>query len=264
MQPKSLIRECRQTFTAEDFIALVRGDLLALKVPNFASHEVCSKMAANIINSSQVEYYPHAPAIGKIFNAFYEGHSNPEKRQKYYREVWDTAQRFRELAWPFMNPLEQLRLILHDVWPMGAQRESIHGQPMSFGLGQIFREGACALPHMDFLRMDEPQNPIAQTLLTQLTALIYLQPAKAGGNLELWREHYNHKEFEERKNEDTYGLDYTKISQPALSITPQVGDLILADSTRVHAVTHVDKGTRIAVNCFVGFRGINQPLTYWS
>ncbi len=67
-----------------------------------------------------------------------------------------------------------------------------------------------------------------------------------------------------RKNVDTYGLDYKKIPPPSVDIRPQVGDLVMADSTKVHAVTKVEKGLRIAVNCFLGFRGIHEPITLWS
>lgn len=86
----------------------------------------------------------------------------------------------------------------------------------------------------------------------------------AGGRLELWTEHYNHDEFMARKNADTYGLNYKKIPPPAVVITPGLGELVMADSTKVHTVTTVESGLRIAVNCFIGFRGINEPLTYWS
>jgi hypothetical protein len=135
---------------------------------------------------------------------------------------------------------------------------------MAFGLAQLFKEGACALPHQDFLRMDEPDNQRAQTLITQVTALVYVQPAIIGGKLELWAEHYNHDGFIARKNEGTYGLDYKKIPPPAVVIAPRLGELVMADSTKVHAVTTVELGLRVAVNCFIGFRGINEPLTYWS
>ena len=66
------------------------------------------------------------------------------------------------------------------------------------------------------------------------------------------------------KNVDTYGLDYKKIPLPSVDIKPQAGGLVMADSTKVHAVTKVEKSLRIAVNCFLGFRGIHEPITFWS
>lgn len=265
MEPKSLVLQRQaNSLTSEDMIALFRGQVLAVRIHGFCPTEICAQMSNRLVDHPKLTYYPHAPAIGKVMDAFYEGHSNSEKRKKYYDTVVQSTFEFRQLSWPYINPLDHLRLILEDIWPAGAIRENIHGRPMAFGLAQLFKEGACAWPHQDFLRMDEPSSQRAQTLITQVTALVYVQPAEAGGHLQLWPDHYNHEEFMARKNVDTYGLDYKKIPPPSIDIRPQVGDLVMADSTKVHAVTKVEKGLRIAVNCFLGFRGIHEPITFWS
>ncbi|MDO8594120.1 MAG: 2OG-Fe(II) oxygenase [bacterium] len=221
-------------------------------------------MVERITNHPRLAYYTHAPAIGKVMDSFFEGHSDPEKRKKYYEDVLRSSFDFRELSWPYLNPLEHLRLILEDAWPAGAVRENIHGKPMGLGLAQLFKEGACAFPHQDFLRMDEPENQRAQTLITQVTALVYVKPADAGGKLELWADHYTHEQFMARRNTERYGLDYTKIPPPSVIITPGKGELVMADSTKVHAVTAIESGIRIGINCFIGFRGISEPLSFWS
>ena len=149
--------------------------------------------------------------------------------------------------------MDHLRLILEDIWSAGAVRENIHGRPMAFGLAQLFKQGACALPHQDFLRMDEPKNHRAQTLITQVTALVYVKTADAGSHLELWSDHYNHDELMARKNAETYGLDYKKIPPPAVDISLRLGELVMADSTKVHAVTTVGAGLRIASIASLGF-----------
>lgn len=265
MESKSLeLHRKADTLNAEDLIALFRGQVLAIRIPEFCPTDVCRVMSERLVAHSQLAYYPHAPAIGKVMSAFYEGHSDPEKRKKYYDEVRQSSVEFRQLSWPYLNPLDHLRLILDDVWLAGAERENIHGKPMAFGLAQLFKEEACALPHQDFLRMDEPDNQRAQTLITQVTALVYIKPADLGGRLELWADHYNHDEFMARKKVGTYGLDYEKLPPPSVIVSPRLGELVMADSTKVHAVTTVGAGLRIAVNCFIGFRGIREPLTFWS
>jgi len=265
MEPKNLeLRRQTDTLTSEDLLALFRGQVLAIRIPDFCPAEVCQIMSERLIEHPRLAYYPHAPDIGKVMDAFYEGHSDSEKRTKYYDEVFRSTIEFRQLSWPHLNPMDHLRLILDDTWPTGAERENIHGRPMAFGLAQFFKQGACALPHQDFLRMDEPENRRAQTLITQVTALVYVKPADLGGHLQLWPTHYNHEEFMARKNTESYGLDYEKIPPPMIDLVPSLGDLVMADSTKVHAVTTVESGLRIAVNCFIGFRGIHEPLTFWS
>lgn len=265
MEAKSLeLHRTSETLGAEDLIALFRGQVLAIRVAEFCPAEVCALMSDRLMNHPQLAYYPHAPSIGRVMDAFYEGHSDPEKRKRYYDRALQSIYEFRQISWPYLNPLDHLRLILADIWSAGAVRENIHGRPIALGLAQFFKEGARAWPHQDFLRMDEPDNPRAQTLITQVSALVYTRPADSGGQLELWAEHYAHEEFQERRGTERYGLDYEKIPPPSVVISPRLGELVLMDSTKVHAVTTVDAGLRIATFCFIGFRGISEPLTYWS
>ncbi len=265
VEPKCLIIErSAESLCAEDIIALCRGQFLAVRISGFCPPTTCQVIASRLLEHPQLSFYPHAPSIAHVFDAFYEGYQNPKKREKYYEGVAARNHALRMLSWPHLNPMNHLQLLLDEIWPLGARREQIHDCPMAFGLAQIFSEGACALPHQDFLRMDEPDNVRAQTMLTQITAIVYTSIASGGGQLQLWHEHFNHQEFEARRDPASYGVDYAKIPPPALTITPDIGDLILADSTKVHAVTRIDEGNRIALNCFLGFRGISEPLTYWS
>lgn len=253
-----------ETLTAEDFIALFDGQILAIRIPDFCTQEACSLISSRLIHHSERGYYPHVPSISRVMMAFYEGHSDAEKREQYYKQAIKSTLEFRRISWPYLSPIDHIHLTIEDMWPLGAVRENIEGSRMAFGLAQLFAPGACALPHQDFLRLDQPSNPRAQSLIAQIGAFVYLQPALEGGELELWHEHYDPVAFEEYKNKDTYGLDYLKLPSPALTITPLIGDLVIASSKKVHAVRMVKKGTRIAASCFIGFRGIQEPLTYWS
>ncbi|MEN9435284.1 MAG: hypothetical protein RLZZ422_2873, partial [Pseudomonadota bacterium] len=47
------------------------------------------------------------------------------------------------------------------------------------------------------------------------------------------------------------------------TIKPQAGELILFQSSKVHAVKAGTSGKRIAFSCFSAFRHLNSPLTYW-
>lgn len=253
-----------ESLHAGDLRALIEGGVLAIRVGSFCPPEACGVMNDRLACHPQRQRYIHAPEISRVMEALYESYQNPEARQRYYDRVVQSTIDFRRLSWPYLNPMDHLRIALADLWPAGAVRENIEGRTMAFGLAQLFEQGAFALPHQDFLRFDEPENPRAQLLVTQVTALVYTQPAEEGGFLQLWSERYEHDDFEARRKPGTYGLDYDKLAEPPVVIAPTQGELILADSTRVHAVSTVQTGLRIAVSCFLGFYGFDQPLTFWS
>ena len=262
---KKLYRNLNVTqFSQADLLALVRGEILAIRIKEFCPLRTCAALSANILGHPDRKIYPHAPEISRVMDALYESYQNPKKRAEYQDSANWSIQEFRKLSGEYLNPLDHLRILLQDTWAAGAERQRLNGRPLGYGLAQVFDQGAYALPHQDFLRMDEPYDLEAQSLVTQLTALIYVKPAEKGGRLQLWREHFGHDEFMKRKNPKSYGLSYDHIPPPALSLMPEPGELIIADSTKVHAVTKVIKGHRIAVNCFIGFKGVNTPLTFWT
>ncbi len=45
---------------------------------------------------------------------------------------------------------------------------------------------------------------------------------------------------------------------------PEPGDLLIFNSRKMHAVSPGTGRSRLAVSCFVGYRGKQQALTYWS
>ena len=51
---------------------------------------------------------------------------------------------------------------------------------------------------------------------------------------------------------------------PDAVVAPRVGDLILFNSNRIHAVRACRGGPRVTVSCFIGYRGEGRPLGYWS
>ena len=60
------------------------------------------------------------------------------------------------------------------------------------------------------------------------------------------------------------GIEPDRLGPPCLIIRPEPGDLILFNSRRMHAVTPGNDQPRLSLSCFVGYRGVAEPLTYWS
>jgi len=161
---------------------------------------------------------------------------------------------------------------LGDIWLNGACIENVHNRKMLAGIGRVFEDNFELPPHQDILARDVSDAPIYpiypfSNLVTQLSANIYLRTPKYGGELEIWKvKPSSLKQPEIHDKEYEYeGIIDRQILPPATTvIKPQVGELILFDSTRVHAVRASHGGPRVSMSMFIGYRNQQEPLTYWS
>jgi len=244
---------------------LINGKTLAIRIPGFYDKDLCEKPAKKIIAHDRFGYYsnPGAGNVGKLGMAYYEVQTDPDASVKYYSESIPHIRQSRELFAPHLSPIDKLRLELQENWTHGANLENLEGKTMNVGLSRVFKENAQALPHQDVLAWDAPNHIRAYEHKTQLAANIYLQTAE-GGELEIWNCKLSKREYENLRTPGSYEVDRRFLGSPDLIIKPEVGDLIIFESTCVHAVAPVKSGVRVTTSCFIGYRGDDQPLSYWS
>lgn len=255
----------RKRIAAEDLIALAEGRIRAIHVPNFYPSAFAGIVAQRLIKSPLFGKYANAPDIGRVGMAYFETIKNPALRKKYYADAPAWIQALRDVASPFQSPMDSLRLQLQERWPSGANLEMVDGQPMFVGLARVFESGAGAHPHQDILRRDaDLGNDRAASLITQFGTNVYLRPSAEGGELELWGTRPNDAEFTGMCMPGSYGADRSKMVDPDVVLRPKAGDAIIFDATRLHAVRPAVGGPRVTVSCFIGYRGPEKPLTFWS
>ena len=108
-----------------------------------------------------------------------------------------------------------------------------------------------------------PLIPEVTSVTSQAAANIYLQLPSLGGSLQIWSEELTKEEYEEQA-QDSYGLQRSSLPSPTISIMPKVGDLIIFNSKKLHAISIGVGSRRITMSCFIGYGGPNAPLQYWS
>jgi hypothetical protein len=253
------------SLSQNDLLEMVNGDALAIRVPDFYPKSYCQKPAQAIIHNKNFGYYsnPGAGNVGKLGMAYYEVQDNPDSHRKYYEESLEYIRQSRNVFAPYLSPMDKVRLELQEIWRYGANLENLEGKTMNVGLSRVFKEKAQARPHQDVLHWDAPNNLNAYQLATQWATNIYLETAE-GGELELWNRKLSKQEYESLRTPGSYEVDRRFLGCPDLTIKPEVGDLIIFDATRVHAVSTIKTGIRVTISCFIGYRGEDQPLSYWS
>lgn len=242
-----VIRTNASSLSTDHLKALANGTIRVVHVEAFASETAC-----NVICTGQVDLgfkpYINVEQVRRIGMAYYET---------------ENQNAFRNACQPVGSPLDTLRCLLDEIWPAGANLQTIHSQKMFVGLSRMVEPDTTFLAHHDIFAEDAPGSEEAESLLAQFAANIYFQVPDEGGELLMWHRNMSTKEFDERRK-GQYGIEIVDLPPPDVVVKPGRGDLLIFDSRKIHAVASPRDRARVAVSFFIGYRGDNQPLTYWS
>jgi hypothetical protein len=250
-----------QALTADAIRNLVIGGVLAVRVPGYCSPELCRKLSA--VLASVLERRSFRRIYDSNVRAFSDAAADPAMQRRYLRETSNVMATLRDVCQPYASPVDRLRCELDEMWPGGARLLRVHGSPLVFGMLRVWRDGAQALPHRDVLGLSVPGVPEASSFTEQLGVNVYLRvPEREGeGALELWDATVDETEH---GIDGTYGYRRELLPAPALTLHPELGDLVLLRSTRVHAVRPTSEGERMTLSGFIGHRDAAHPLQLWS
>jgi len=254
-----------EALTQADLLDLVQGRILALRIPNYYPQWLCQELCQRLLQLPEFSRYLRAQNVGvqRTGMTFFETKGDPALLNRYYQEAKRLSATIRSTCFPYLCPIDKLRVELEEAWSAGAHLENLHGRPMLVGIARMFEDSFELPPHQDVLARDLMDNLGVGLLFSQLSANIYLQEARIGGELEIWGLKPSYEEFLQLSCDDLH-FDREKLPPAAVLYKPQTGDLVLFDSGRVHAVRPSQQGPRVSMSCFIGYRGLEQPLTYWS
>jgi hypothetical protein len=259
--PRVLIRD---KFYTDDLVALMSGQLLAIRRKNYFPADKCQDLADKLLGSHLYGRYRNAPEIGRVGVAFFECQADEASRKRYEENAVTWIRELRDRCSPFLSPFDRFRLELDEAWAAGAHLNALHNVKMFGGLVRHFDEGSEAEAHQDVLEWDEPGAGALTGIVGQLAWNTYLTVPSKGGTLSLWEMSFSKEEYEERKISDSYGLRRQMLPEPAAVLTPEVGEMILFNSGRVHAVDRIECGSRVTWSAFAGYGGIHDPILIWS
>lgn len=259
--------ECTE-ITQESLLQLTTGEAIAIVVRGYSSAEQCEQAVERLFADTRYKEYDNLPGVHMWGLNSSESLPDPDRKKKYFADAMPTVRALRSIWAPHLSPIDRLRLELQESWPAGANLKYFDGQGLFVGQARVFGERG-ALPHQDYmpwelasLRGDAGQ---ASGIQAQLTANIYLQAPDRGGEVQLWSVGYDHAEYVGlREQPGVPGLDRARIPEPTVQITPEPGMLLIFHATRLHAVLPSEGRPRVALSCFIGVRGEDESLTYWS
>lgn len=251
------------TLTVADLEALARGDVLACRLTGFYDRGACVAVQRRVIDANRT-HYEVAPNVEKIGMALFEA-TDGALLDAYYADAQIAEARMKAIYQGMEDPIARLRQLLDALWPGGCEIEQLHDQPMYAGLIRVIDAASELRPHQDNTHWDMPASTRAQTMRAQFSANVYFSVAEEGGELELWPfAIHDEARYRELQVPDDYALSRSAIGEPALVVRPEVGDLIIFDARRIHAVAKVKRGSRSNASTFIGLRDQAVPLTLFS
>lgn len=255
------------------FAALKAREIQALVVDGFLEAANCVRFSEHLLKEKIGGYSNLRDNLHKIGPTVFELAARSQRDvfalQHYRREVFYAKRDLAALAqrteqpWPF----DQMRSVF---------RQHLNAEPLIIdqlaafaGLVRVIKNQMEILPHQDELAEDlGDAHDFAKQLKVggvQLAANLYLSVPDAGGEIEIWNRHLAKDELGSYRQLDSdYGLDRNRLGAPDLVIKPEAGQLILLDSTLVHAVSQ-SRGDipRVSISCFVGVAPSGEAR-YWS
>jgi hypothetical protein len=244
----------RDKLTAEHTEALANGHVGAIRIKHAASKTQCAKLCETALDPANTHAHAAVPNLRILGQPFYLAAIDGKLRDTYYDFAPVFAPMIRAMSDPYGSPFDSAVGILSTAGKRGIRPASLSDERvMPPGIFRLYDAAACTevLPHIDRLEW-EVDDSVAHGLRAQFGLNLYVDMPTAGGELAIYRHRLDKAEFH-RIAGDGYGLPWDFVGEPDIKIRPDVGEAILIDTRRVHAVMAArGTGHRVTLSSFVG------------
>lgn len=257
-----VLKTTRKNLSADHIRSLARNEVRIIQVQNFVSNKASAIIANGAVELGYKPYI-NVDKVGRIGMAYYE----TEHEERLVKQYFDLAPRCQEqlrvACDPVGSPMDTVRCLLDEVWPAGANLQTLFAKKMFVGLSRMVEPNTTFLAHHDIFADDAPGMQESESVISQFGANVYVQMPNKGGELLMWHKNMSIAEFDEKRNGE-YGINIKNLPPPDVVLKPNTGDLLIFDAHKLHAVASPKDQARLALSFFIAYRGDNKPLTYWS
>ena len=251
---------------------LFQDKICILLIRGYASREVCKNLNVFFVTYGKDEYtheirtnsqtellYYGVDRYGYPLNSTYTDNSK-EKLSYYFKQAPNTMRLIREAAYPYISPIDKLRVEFDEVWPYGSNIGVIDEKKTLCGIGRIMSAQLSHLseeqPHFDSV----PQHYFPG-ICKQFSANIYLNVPDHGGELEIW----DVKPIDiDISNNLIVPKDWRAVLPQSIKVKPEQGDLIIFNTRRPHAITKFEQAEpRTSIQTFIGLNK-NLQIFLWD
>ena len=271
--PFAGIKPCKSPtsyFNTQSLRQLFDGSVGFLRVPGFVNKELAHSLGRWILHHpDRTEYgqnvadenapgktkyiYYQVDRVGFPRNQLIGKPPDAPEWETYFEKRNEISSGMYEIT-GHRHPIEKLLTILKDKWPYGAEYEKHQNRNLFSGIGRV------TVPGKDSLLEKLPHVDGTWPYEKHFSANVYLYVPNTGGELEVFHKpELTAKEVGEVNSD----RDFRQEGWPSTLIKPRLGDLILINTRRPHAVKTYEKGIRVSVATFIGYDS-GKPLKFYS
>ena len=278
---KTLRRDRRGVVVADSLTraaldALAEGKVCAIHVRRFFAPSLTTRAARALAREAKPEtWIAYGRDTGTGFSVGIPrqyGERSKRAAVAYRREAARANGCVRDAFAPSLSPLDKLRLELDELWEHGAKLGRFEGHPALAGLMRTIESDTlpASTRKIGIVHMDDhdrgPEQP------HRLSANLYLSMPKRGGMLSIWDLALDARNYDNPLYRFIARFGFVPGSQPIIhralpkphQIAPRVGDLVLIDTARPHAVGGFSEGRRISLQTWVVASPGARPLAIFS
>lgn len=250
--------------TSESLLQLANREIGAIHIKGFYSPEIGEAVAKKVANHPELGHYhkKYTNSVARTYMAHVDTKWDPLETKNYHDSAINAIADIRSMFYPYLSPIDHVRLLLQEHWPAGAVLQRLRGRACFVGACRLMQpDTSFFYAHNDYI-YQETDAPEVEGIGEQFVANAYIQAPPEGGVLELWLRDPTPEERE--RILEVEGLEPHTIEPPRLTIRPESGDLILCSSRMLHSVTRARGGQRVCMATFIGVKSPEEPLVCWS
>ena len=247
------------------FIALVEGRVSCIICKRFLPEGHAEAITRDLLDSEFFVDHADVPGLKVLGLSHFQAVRDISLFSFYSNFGSLIEEKFREICAPIASPFDLFLSYMTEVWVFGIRKMTLKGEPpfAPFTIRSCGK-GIGIEPHQDILSAESPEVEKAAQLQLQLASNIFLSTSSRGGDLLLFNLVQNDTGYTDL-NGGPMTIPIEKLPKPSITISPEIGDLIIFDCTKVHMVTNNEEGKhRITVSSFMALQNMESEILYWA
>ena len=235
---------------------LISGKTQYLEIPNILSHSECNSLSKKILSNYETTSGPGLTTkIGTSLSSYIYD------KTKYLSDA-QKSNLFLQNLFSNTNPIDKIQKTVSQLFQKEITTATEDEMPYSHCMIRIHKNGDSVHVHRDNCNFEMPDYVVSK-YQNQLSAILYLQSPRTGGELKIYDKQWSLPDESQRHPEFGYSSSVTDGSNYAV-VSPIAGNLLVLNPNFYHQIEPV-LGTkhRISIGFFFA-ESTDDKLFKWS